>query len=84
VLVMVSARKGDALRDRLGAHNSQVEYADIARVGANPAGIIPLSRCGAPSPIAMPAQPACGVWANRCGPRGASPRWPSAGSTRRC
>lgn len=42
VLVVVSARKTEALRAELGADADDVEFADMAQVGVNPARIIPL------------------------------------------
>jgi anti-sigma regulatory factor (Ser/Thr protein kinase) len=40
-MVVVSARKIRLLRDALGAEAERVRFADIARIGANPARIIP-------------------------------------------
>jgi anti-sigma regulatory factor (Ser/Thr protein kinase) len=44
VLVMVSPVKGEALRSRLGASARHVQFADMERVGRNPARIIPAWR----------------------------------------
>jgi anti-sigma regulatory factor (Ser/Thr protein kinase) len=41
ILVVVSARKIDLLRRRLGAASKKVRFADMAEVGVNPARIIP-------------------------------------------
>ncbi len=41
ILVVVSARKIDLLRDRLKADAAKVRFADMADVGVNPARIIP-------------------------------------------
>ncbi len=41
VLVVVSARKIDLLREQLGAHHEAVTFADMDQVGTNPARIIP-------------------------------------------
>jgi anti-sigma regulatory factor (Ser/Thr protein kinase) len=41
VLVVVSARKIDLLRDRLGPEAAEVRFADMNAVGLNPARIIP-------------------------------------------
>jgi anti-sigma regulatory factor (Ser/Thr protein kinase) len=41
ILVVVSARKIDLLRSRLGAASKKVRFADMADVGVNPARIIP-------------------------------------------
>jgi anti-sigma regulatory factor (Ser/Thr protein kinase) len=41
ILVAVSARKISLLRDALGADAERVRFADMARLGANPARIIP-------------------------------------------
>lgn len=43
-LVMVGGRKLDLLREALGAHAAGVAFADMERVGENPARIIPLWR----------------------------------------
>ena len=43
-LVVVSAPKIELLRERLGADAGRVQFADMARVGANPARIIPAWR----------------------------------------
>jgi anti-sigma regulatory factor (Ser/Thr protein kinase) len=44
ILVVVNARKIDALRDALAGDADGVEFADMAEVGANPARIIPAWR----------------------------------------
>ena len=44
VLVVVSARKIDRLREALGPAHTDVVFADMAHVGANPARIIPAWR----------------------------------------
>jgi anti-sigma regulatory factor (Ser/Thr protein kinase) len=41
VLVMVGARKLEALRDALGTDAAEVEFADMETVGANPGRVIP-------------------------------------------
>ena len=43
-LVVLGARKLDLLRERLGARTEEVQFADMAKVGANPARIIPAWR----------------------------------------
>src|SRR4051794_40859960 len=44
VLVVLAAAKIDALRSELGADADRVQFADMAKVGANPARIIPAWR----------------------------------------
>ena len=66
-LVVVGARKIDALRSELGSDAGDIRFADMAEVGANPARIIPAWRDFADAHAAAPSLRGIGepIWAER-------------------